>query len=268
MTYDARELSMQSGEPLEMYHFTIGSTEHRFTSAKSAITYDGNTYQPALIKRGSIDFTTEKGRNNLKLQTARDFAIADLFRVSPPSDVILLVVHRVHHGDSDGAVIWSGRVLNCEWSGSTASLNCEPVSSSLQRVGLRRLYQRQCPHVLYGSACGLNKNDHDLTITITDIDGLTLTTGTAIGSGAGEQFGDYAGGFAVFGTEKRFITGNPLYQIKLSSPFYDLEVGDSIVIYKGCDHTLNTCNTKFSNTDNYGGMPYIPTKNPFGGSLL
>jgi len=150
MTYDARELSMQSGEPIEMYHFIVGSTHHRFTSAKSAITYDGNTYQPALIKRGSIDFTTEKGRNNLKIQTVRDFAIAELFKVSPPSDVILLVVHRVHYGDSDGAVIWSGRVLNCEWSGSTASINCEPVSSSLQRVGLRRMYQRQCPHVLYG----------------------------------------------------------------------------------------------------------------------
>lgn len=267
MTYDARELSMQNGEPIEMYHFTVNSTHYRFTSAKSAITYDGNTYQPTLIKRGSIDFTTEKGRNNLKLQTVRDFAIADLFRVSPPSDVILLVVHRVHYGDSDGAVIWTGRVLNCEWSDSIASLNCEPVSSSLQRIGLKRMYQRQCPHVLYSTACGVDKNDHDLTITITDIDGLELTTATLIG-GTNDYTGDYTGGFVVFGNEKRFIVGNPFYKIKINAPFTDLEVGDSIVIYKGCSHTVITCYGVFNNLDNYGGMPHIPTKNPFSGSLL
>lgn len=262
MTYDARELSMQSGEPIEMYHFTVGLVDYRFTSAKSAIVYNGDTYQPALIKRGNVEFTTERGRNSLKIQTSRDFAIADLFRIAAPSDVILLVVHLVHYGDTDGAVIWSGRVLNCEWSGSVASLNCEPISTSLQRIGLRRLYQRQCPHVLYGSACRVNKDDHDLVITVTAINGLTLNTNnTGILS-------EYAGGFAVFGTEKRFITENPFNQIKLSAPFYGLTVGNTITIFKGCDHTLDTCHVRFSNSENYGGMPYIPNKNPFGGSLL
>jgi len=264
MTYDARELSMQSGEPIEMYQFTVGATNYYFTSAKSAITYSGNTYQPEPIKRGSIDFTTEKGRNNLKLQTVRDFAIADLFRVSPPSDVILLVVHRVHYGETDGSVIWSGRVLNCDWVGSIASLNCEPVSSSLQRIGLRRMYQRQCPHVLYGSACGVDKTDFDLSTTILSISGLTLSCVDA------DIFGDdwFAGGFIEFGTEKRFITTQTSNNITISAPIAGLEVGDTITAYAGCNHALTTCNFKFSNSENYGGMPYIPTKNPFSGSLL
>ena len=264
MTYDARELSMQSGEPIEMYQFTVGATDYYFTSAKSAVTYGGNAYQPEPIKRGSIDFTTEKGRNNLKLQTVRDFAIADLFRVSPPSDVILLIVHRVHYGETDGAVIWSGRVLNCDWVGSTASLNCEPVSSSLQRIGLRRMYQRQCPHVLYGSACGVDKTDFDLSTTILSISGLTLSCVDA------DIFGNdwFSGGFIEFGTEKRFITNQVGKAITISAPIAGLEVGDAITAYAGCNHALTTCHFKFSNSDNYGGMPYIPTKNPFSGSLL
>lgn len=264
MTYDAHELSMQSGEPIEMYQFTVGATNYYFTSAKSAITYDSNTYQPELIKRGNIDFTTEKGRNNLKLQTVRDFEIADLFRVSPPSDVILLVVHRVHYGETDGVVIWSGRVLNCDWVGSIASLNCEPVSSSLQRIGLRRMYQRQCPHVLYGAACGVDKTDFDLSTTILSISGLTLSCVDV------DTFGDdwFAGGFIEFGTEKRFITSQTSNNITISAPIAGLEVGDTIIAYAGCNHALTTCNFKFSNSENYGGMPYIPTKNPFSGSLL
>lgn len=259
MTYDARELSMQSGEPIEMYHFTIGSTEHHFTSAKSAITYDGNTYQPALIKRGSIDFTTEKGRNNLKLQTARDFAIADLFRVSPPSDVILLVVHRVHYGDSSGAVIWSGRVLNCEWSGSTASLNCEPVSSSLQRVGLRRLYQRQCPHVLYDShTCKATKTP--ISATLSAVNGVLLTSSSFVSG--------LAGGYLEFGSEKRFISQQNGNEITITNLLTSLVVGSIVTVYLGCDHTINTCHNKFNNADNYGGMPHIPTKNPFTGAIF
>ncbi len=258
MTYDAREFSMQSGEPIEMYHFTVGSTDYRFTSAKSAITYDSNTYQPALIKRGSIDFTTEKGRNNLKIQTVRDFAVAELFKVSPPSDVILLVVHRVHYGDSNGAVIWSGRVLNCEWSGSTASINCEPVSSSLQRVGLRRMYQRQCPHVLYGSSCKVPKSP--ISATLTSVSGTELIS-TSFVSGL-------AGGFLEFGEEKRFITNQNGTTIHLNTPLYALTVGSVVYVYLGCDHALTTCQNKFSNSDNYGGMPFIPTKNPFTGAIF
>lgn len=259
MTYDARELSMQSGEPIEMYHFTIGSTEHRFTSAKSTITYDGNTYQPALIKRGSIDFTTEKGRNNLKLQTARDFAIADLFRVSPPSDVILLVVHRVHYGDTNGAVVWSGRVLNCEWSGSTASLNCEPVSSSLQRVGLRRLYQRQCPHVLYDShTCKATKTP--ISATLSAVNGVLLTSSSFVSG--------LAGGYLEFGSEKRFISQQNGNEITITNLLTSLVVGSVVTVYLGCDHTISTCLNKFNNADNYGGMPHIPTKNPFTGAIF
>jgi uncharacterized phage protein (TIGR02218 family) len=264
MTYDLRETSMQAGEPIELYEFVWGANLLRFTSAKTTQLYNGYLWQPALIQRGSIDFTTEKGRNNLKLAVVRDFAIADLFRVMPPNDVIVVTVHRVHAGDSDGAVIWSGRVLNCEWTGSTASLNCEPISSSLQRVGLRRMYQRQCPHVLYGTACGVNKSLFDVVSTLSAVAGVTLTS-TAFGSLAA---GYLAGGFIEFGTERRFITEHTGDMITVNLPLYALEVGDTITAYAGCDHSLGTCHSKFNNTLNYGGMPYIPTKNPFGGSIF
>lgn len=264
MTYDAREKSMQSGEPIEMYHFANNMNTWRYTSAASAITYGGNTYAPALIKRGAIDFTTEKGRNNLKLTTARDFAIADLFRIMPPTDVVTINVYRAHAGETTGAVIWSGRVLNCEWSDSTASLVCEPVSSSLQRVGLRRMYQRQCPHVLYGTACGVNKASFDLSALLTYVNGLTLSSPQFTSAPSGY----FAGGYLEFGSEKRFITSHTGADITLNIPLYGLQAGDTVTVYAGCDHSLATCASKFSNTANYGGFPYIPRKNPFGSSII
>jgi hypothetical protein len=31
----------------------------------------------------------------------------------------------------------------------------------------------------------------------------------------------------------------------------------------GCDHSVSTCAARFGNLANYGGFPFIPTKNPF-----
>ncbi len=45
-----------------------------------------------------------------------------------------------------------------------------------------------------------------------------------------------------------------------------LVAGMTLKAYPGDDHTLATCATKFDNVANYGGFPYFPEKNPFGGS--
>jgi uncharacterized phage protein (TIGR02218 family) len=267
MTYDARELSLQSGEPIEMYHFSWGNTQTRYTSAKRSVAYLGESWTAALIKRDSIDFTTEKGRNNLKLSVVRDFEIADLFRAMPPTDVILLTVHRMHVGEVEGAVIWSGRVLNCEFSSSTATLTCEPVSTSLQRVGLRRMYQRQCPHVLYGSQCQVSKASFAVPATLSAVDGLTITSAT-FGLYAD---GHFAGGYIDFvidgNTERRFITDHTATTLMINLTLAGLVASSVIDAYAGCDHTLTTCHSKFGNAENYGGMPFIPVKNPFSGSI-
>jgi len=41
-----------------------------------------------------------------------------------------------------------------------------------------------------------------------------------------------------------------------------------VKIYPGCDRVRATCESKFDNLDNFGGFPWIPTKNPFGGSSI
>jgi hypothetical protein len=47
-----------------------------------------------------------------------------------------------------------------------------------------------------------------------------------------------------------------------------LAAGTTVTLFPGCDHTLATCSGKFSNTANYGGFPFMPTKNPFGGDPI
>lgn len=266
MTYEARETSMQLGEPLELYEFNYGMNVYRFTSAQTEVNHNSETWEPAFLRRGSIDFSAEDGRNNLKIDTVRNFTIADLYRIMPPTDVILLTVHRLHAGDGESIVAWSGRLLNVEFSGSRAAMICEPITTSLKRTGLRRIYQRQCSHVLYGSACSVNKADFAVPVTLSGVTGVTLGSAT---------FGLYADGFFAGGyieflndgvIERRFITAHSGTQITINMPLLALAGGDSITAYAGCDHTMPTCKNTFNNLNNFGGFPYTPQKNPFGGN--
>lgn len=266
MTYESREESLQNGEPIELYQFTYGENAYRFTSATTEKLMSGHTWLAEPLKRDSIDFSAEKGRNNLKIETTRQFAIADLYRIMPPSDVILLTVYRFHYGDSEAVVIWSGRLLNVEFAGSRATLVCQPITTSLKRTGLRRLYQRQCPHVLYGDSCRADKNSFSLTTNLSAVNGTTLNS-AAFGLYPDNYF---AGGYIDFDyngvIERRFITEHTSTQIIINIPLLGLIVGSSIIAYAGCNHTMAACKDKFNNLNNYGGMPYIPQKNPFGGN--
>jgi len=44
--------------------------------------------------------------------------------------------------------------------------------------------------------------------------------------------------------------------------------GSTVTLWPGCARTMNACLNKFNNLDNYGGLPFLPSKNPFSGDAL
>lgn len=275
MTYDARESSVQEGAPVELYEFVrngSGSspTQYFYTSAEQDFTVESQLYTSASIQRTAVETNTEQARNSLKLTVPRNFDVAELFRGHPPTDIIAVTVRRFHRGEeSDMAVIWIGRVLNCSFEGARAILTCEPVSISLKRQGLRRLYQKQCPHVLYGPGCLVDKTLHDHVTVITAVDGVTVTVESLLAK-------PYAGGYLEFedvdgNLERRFIRSASGNVLTLNFPFgNDIQSSDFVVVvYPGCNHTMPVCDTVYSNIPNYGGVsPYTPQKNPFDGTPI
>lgn len=265
MTYDASERSAQGGSPVELYRFARNTKEWFFTSNDVNVTYAGDTYVATTLQRSSIEQTSEQARNALKLTVRRDMDIAELYRVAPPKDIISLTVIRQHRGDNDPAVIWIGRVMNVDWQeGGQAVINCEPVSTSVKRQGLRRLYQRQCPHPWGSAACGVDKEAHKIDTTVTAVSGLTVTVAALLDR-------PYGGGWiqkadADGNLERRFIRSFSGLTLTLSQAFQDLEEDDAVTVYPGDDHTMATCDGVYDNILNFGGMPYTPTKNPFDGS--
>lgn len=272
MTYDAREQSEQDGEPVEIYEFRRNAKVWRYTSAEQDVTVDSEDYESASLQRSEISLSSERERDALTITCPRNFAIAELFRASPKTDVISVTVRRFHRGDSEVATIWKGEVLNAQWKRGKAELRCDPVTASVERVGLQRLCQRNCGWVLYseklasGAGCGVDKEDHKIDTTVTAIDGAVITLAALLAK-------PYPGGFvekedADGNFELRFIESADGLDLTLTQPFEDLAPTDSVTAYPGCDHTMDTCNDEYDNLPNYGGMPHMTQKNPFGSDPL
>lgn len=268
MSYASRETSTDASSPVELYEFRRGGQAWRYTSGAQDASYANYRYLAVPMRRGSIEQTGEIGKSGLRITLARDVEIAQAFIATPPSEVTLLTVYRQHRSDAETVAIWMGRVLNVEWHGSEVELNCEPAYTSLQRTGLRRLYQRNCPHVLYGTSCQASAVDHRVPGTVASVAGVALNVPAA----AGYATGHFAGGFATWAangiTEKRMIVAHHQDVVTLSAVPPGLAVAYTVYLYPGCHRTLATCTAKFGNSAHFGGFPFIPTKNPFGGNPI
>jgi len=269
MSYDALEKSRWSGAPIELFDFARSYIHWRYTSAQSDVTLDYVDYKATPISRTGIDLNTEINKSSLTVTVPRDNEVADQWRVSPPSEPIILTLSQYHEGDTDVIVQWMGRIITVEWAGSIANIILEPNYTSVKRPGLRRRYQRACPHVLYGPACRLTDDTFRLLSTVENIAGLGVSVYNATALGATYYEGGYIQWEIDLGIyERRYIVSQAGTVLTLDTSPFSLEVGQVVSVFPGCDHTLTTCNSKFGNSLNYGGMPYMPSVNPFGGTSL
>lgn len=265
MTYDSRETSAADGRPIEIFTFARGPIVWRYTSADEQQTVETQVYPPAVISRPPVKQGTEIARSVMSLRVPNNLAVLDQYRVVPPSDEVTLVIRQFHYGDSGIATIWTGVVIGVVFDEGEATIHAEPRSNGARSMGLRRCYQRQCPFVLYGPECGLNSGDFRTLGTATGISGVVITVPAADTPADGYFNGGWIEWLIAPGTyERRFIETHVGAAITVSAQPVGLEIGGAVRLYPGCDHKIDTCNSKFSNALNFGGQPYTPLKNPFG----
>src|SRR5690606_641457 len=135
--------------------------------------------------------------------------------------------------------------------------------------GLRRCYSRLCTHVLYGPGCRANREAFRVDGIVSGVAGAVITATAWAAFPPGYFDGGYVEWEVATGIfERRFIVAHNAGDLQLASRPVGLPMGAVARAYPGCDHTLNDCNLKFSNVLNYGGMPFIPQKNPMGGDPI
>lgn len=273
MTFDTRENSDEAGAKVFTYTWTRGSKFYRYAAADQDVVLDFQRFIGlGSISHGTIEQSGDPIRSSLEVTVPTDHPVADLYRVTPPVDTVVLTIHAHHVGEEgDRRPVWQGRITGVRWDlpDGRARVTHDPTYTSLRRTGLRRNYQALCPLVWGGKRCGVNREAFAVTAPVLEVNGLALT----IPEAAAQADGWYTGGMLVYEIEsgvfeRRFIRAQVGSMVTLTAFPMGLAGGMPVKLYPGDDHTADTCAGKFGNIDNYGGFLYFPDKNPFGGSTI
>lgn len=258
--------SIHDSRPVELYVFTQGLKNWYYVNGSEPYMYKGQEYTPANVDTSEIEQTEqfEKGGLAIKFPVNHEFAKQFLgFTTDIPTS---LTCYRGQYGTEDFLVNWKGRFNTSKASGLTITLEFESIFTSMKRPGLRARYQRSCRHTLYARGCGVNKEAYAVKVAV-----QTITSGTkfVVNQLEGYTNGSFTGGIAVAPDgSMRMIANQNTANLTIVRPFHELNVGDELTIYPGCDHTQNTCRVKFNNELNFGGFPHLGGVCPFGGRAI
>lgn len=265
MTFAAIEETRSLGEPNTLFRFTIGTNVYAYTDSEDEITFASVTYQPIPIDPDPINTSGTLDKSTLNVRMPRDTPVADLFRAFPPSEVVGLTIFQGHAGDAEYLAIWAGRVLSFKWEDSEAVAECEPVSTSMKRAGLRIRDQYQCMHALYGPSCKVNRAAFTVNATV-----LTISNGRvtfADGWNGDMPESRFANGIIQWVNDGRSEQRQILKvsaannRLQIAGILTGLAAGMTVALSRGCSHNMDNCN-EFANILNFGGAPFIPKTNP------
>lgn len=195
--------------------------------------------------------------------------LVEYYRGAGRAGAVGVVLRGVHRGDSNAVVLWVGSVTDVIRTGADrCKLVCQSIAASMDRSGLRMVWQRNCVHAIYDVRCGVDKTLHRVVDAAIDyIDGQSLFCSAILpydNSLFAGGFVEWLGSDGVI--ERRTVDYHGFGLLRLLNGTDGLAEGMSVNVYRGCDLTIATCSAVFNNADNYGGVPGLPGKSPFDGS--
>ena len=300
---------------VELYQFKHGDKSWYFTNHRKDITHNDITYksvrgldrdaiEDADIDKCEIEVTFPQST----LINAAGDNFTSIFLNKIYFESVYLTILELEQNET--LVLFMGRVTQPKFDDSedTMTLACSTGESYLNRTILTRKFQKTCPNSIYDRWCGLKFEDWAFDVTVTAINGLTITftvNPTQVKDAEGNLVfkqvpvldeqgqpvldvngqptytdGDpvmetktYATGYLNRGLFKKlgvytFVVGNTPNSVTLYREHVGVKVGDVIQLAPGCDQSLKTCHEKFKNAARFAGHPYMPSENPVMNQLI
>jgi len=268
--FNTYELSTDNSAPVELFKFEcldiLGNVTRAwyYTNYTSDIIYPAatNTYKAMQIVRSKIN-TTDNPEDSQITIDIRSSAQIVKDNISNYADENIKVTIYKQQNLTYTNTIFTGNVIQFKINPLTCQIACDPGLSTTRRPILFYIYSCQCMIPLYSLACGVNKDAYKDTATVTGISGRTVYY-----SGANtDNSGFYkAGIIKMTDGQARTIQSHHGNRIEIVRPFRELEAGDTIYLFRGCDHTVKSCTDNFNNIANYKGFPFMPDRSPFAGN--
>lgn len=257
----------------DLYTITlIGGQVFRYTDADIGLTVGGN-----LFSKTGIIFSRTKTRLTLGLDTA-----TMTIKISADDTQLLLGtpwIQSIRLGKLDGAKIRVERLITGDWTDTsagsiimfegevrdsqaarlTATITVASASYKFDVSLPKNTYSPSCIHTLFDFGCAVSKTASGVSGTTTSGSTNSIVN-SALGNGT-DYFAlgtiTFTGGAnnGVSRTVRNFTGGT--FNLSLPLPVQPT-TGDTFTAYPGCDKALATCTSKFTNTANFRGYPFVP----------
>ena len=249
-------------KPVEIYHiWRDGGVHWRYTDGDVPITYDSNLYSPVAISRSSVNYNAKLDITTLKISApSLQDPVVDYLSVNPV-EILWISVMKLHRDQDpfEADVVFIGQIKEVSFKGIQGSINCVGFEHFLKSTIPVDRYQKNCNHIVFDDGCKLVAADYLLSVVVgVSTNGIILTA-TEFGA-AGDGY--YIGGKVNAGPESRTIVNHVGNEITLMYKMLDLESGDLVEVYPGCDGRGVTCRDKYNNILNFFAMEFIPVENP------
>lgn len=265
MSYNDYEVSPYSSTPQRLFLFQSGNQQWPLVNTSKSIVRGALTYEPEIISMGNIVQNLGEGPPVVEIAISSSAAVVQPFVPYQPIFPLLVTVYKRHRDDpaSEYIVEFIGEVAgtSIDEEEGMATFQCRMTTSNVSRKVPLQIYQPLCNWVLYGPGCQVNKEDYKVETPVSDVNLDALVSSDF----ATKPDGWFTNGFVRrdLTGEVRFIVAHVGNTIWLQTPFVDMDTGDVVSAFAGCDRTRATCNTKFANLRRHLAFPWLPYKNPF-----
>lgn len=263
MTFDTDETGIESSIPRDLYEFILPTVNHRLTSASRDVVHNGQTFRAGTIQRADTRPATAESAGELEISMIVTHALPQRYlRAGIPPKRINVNVYRKQTTSAGYELAWVGIVVGMSCERHLAKLLvAQSMSAAIPRRIPTITVGRECAHVLYDSGCRVARASFRVATTVSAINGPDLTVASIDGKPNG--WGAWGELVHVASGEKMTIQSQEGTFVRMQMPIPDMQAGDAVEIYAGCDRSVATCFEKFANQVNFGGFPQLPKRNPF-----
>lgn len=263
VSYNTAEISDYAGKPVELFRFAHGVSVWRHTSGDVPVTGPDGSYTPEAIIAESISRGREWNSGGQDITVDYLHPVAQLFAGDRPREPVGVTVYSMHRGETDLPVKFIGEIQGVKFAGRSVVISCVPYGYRFKKKLPWLRYSSRCPLALYSARCGVVRESYRLRVVVTGVTVAVLDSA----SFASEVDGWWTGGYVqTLEGETRGIIDHAGTAITLEYPL-DVEAGQTIDVFAGCDKALATCRDKFVNVANHLGFHLIPTRDLFGPSI-
>jgi uncharacterized phage protein (TIGR02218 family) len=257
-------------KPTEIYKIWNDFDAYYLTSGDVPITYDGNIYQPAYLKRSGTERSADMNVSAITIQC--HYLLDEIVRYlgTVPLATTWLTINRIFR-DQDPIEVMNyfvGTIESVPFKGQHGTITANGVEKMFRVPVPKYRYQPRCNHELYTTVgpqcCGVDKDLYAVNEVVQSVSGSDVTLA---------DLSSYEDGYFSLGYIQPPDSGPIMIAehvgnvLTLRYPPPLLSAADAVIIYPGCDHSPTACKEKFNNLgnsalDRFFGFIYVPDDNP------